>query len=400
MQLISNKSNFCSTEFLNKTQQLLEKLNFVLEDISTQGMFIQGKNPIEFQKLPDEKINQINEYVQHQIQLQSNINYQTEIQQTQFIKDFKKISESKLNFINQIQQKTIINHLTETYPFLNQDRNTQIIQQLDKFELFSQLDQQMIKDLTLLIKKKKELSNSMDTNQSQNILNSFKFKQFRKINLDRILSQFPVFDLIPIKKEISILNDLQLVKGTFNDGDKRISIQKNDLNQYEISINDEQYQGEKKSSFANCMSNLILEKDKKYVFRVQFKSTTTNLNYFQIGLMQQKHLNIQEGYLDYQFTEFKYENNKLKENNKFSQYLKGKDLGLDIETAIIELRVWLNGKILQISDYPQYNYILSQKNEDIDKLQNLENLSFLLQQQTSYQKYILTEALIVDEFEN
>ncbi|KAL4481818.1 hypothetical protein ABPG74_007907 [Tetrahymena malaccensis] len=244
----------------------------------------------------------------------------------------------------------------------------------------------------------------MSTNKSQNILNSFKFKQFRKINLDRIFSQFPVFDLIPIKKEICILNDLQLVKGTFNDGDKRISIKKNDLNQYEISINQEQKKGVKNCSDANCMSNLILEKDKKYVFRIQFKSTTTNLNYFQIGLMQQKHLNVKEGYKDYQYTEFKYQNNKLTENNKlnednkFSQYLKGKDLKLDIGSAIIELRVWLNGKILQISDYPQNNYILSQTNENLDKLKNLENLSFFLQLYDSTQIYIITEALIVDEF--
>ncbi|KAL4512931.1 hypothetical protein ABPG72_017616 [Tetrahymena utriculariae] len=400
MSLISNKSNFCSSEFLHQIKQQLEKLNPLFEGIPTQNMFIQGKKPIKFNKLTDEKINQINEHVQHQIQLQSNSNYQTEIQQSKFIKDIQKIMENKLNFINQISQKAIINHLTETYPYLKYDGNTQIIQQLEKFDLFNQIDEQMIDDLYLLMKKKQELKNSMNISQTLKIKNSDKFKTFKKNNLDRIFSQFPIFDLIP-KNEISILNDLKLVKGTFNDGDKRIQIKNNNLNQYEITINEEQYSGQKINSFANCMSNIILDKDKKYIFRVQLQSMSSNILHFQIGLMQQQNLNVQKGFEDQQFVEFECENNKLKlKCTRFNKYLKGKDLELPIESTIIELRVWLNGKVLQISDYPQNNYIVSTQNQNLEKLQNQKNLSFFVQQCNSSQKYLIKDALIVEEFDD
>ncbi|KAL4512935.1 hypothetical protein ABPG72_017620 [Tetrahymena utriculariae] len=239
MSLISNKSNFCSTEFLNQIKLQLENINPLLEDIPTQNMFIQGQKPIEFQQLTD----------------------------------------------------------------------------------------------------------------------------------------------------------------TINDGDKRIQIKKNNLNQYEVTINEEQYNGQNSKKNTNCMLNMILDKDKKYIFRVQFKSITTNIECFQIGLTQHKNLNIQLAYKDQQYIQFQSLNNKLKVNCvNFVNYLKGTNLELPIETTIIEFRVWLNGKILQISDYPQNNYKVSIKNEKLDQLQNLENLQFFLQQYDSNRSYIITEALIVEEF--
>ncbi|EAR93443.1 hypothetical protein TTHERM_00833810 (macronuclear) [Tetrahymena thermophila SB210] len=399
MQLISNKSNFCSNEFLNQVKQKLEKISALIEDIPTQNMFIQGKKPTEFEKLTEEKMNQINEFVQHQIQLQSNSNYQREIQQSKVIKDIQKIMENKLNFINQASQKTIINHLTKTYPYLKKEENTKIIQELEKFELFNQIDEEMIDDLFSLMKKKQEIRNSMNNSQTQIISNCKELQQFKKENLDRIFRQFPIFDLIP-KEGISILNELQFLKGTFNDGDQRIQIQKNNLNQYEISINELFYLGKQAQTLANCMSNMILEKDKKYIFRVQFKSKDNSPRYFQIGIMEQKNLNTQKGCQEQQFAEFQCEDKQLKLfGTIFNNYLKGKDLQI-AESTIIELRVWLNGKILQITDYPQNNYIVSIKNEQLKKLKNLENPSFFVQLFDQYKSYIITDALIVENFDD
>ncbi|KAL4512933.1 hypothetical protein ABPG72_017618 [Tetrahymena utriculariae] len=98
LSLISNKSNFCSAEFLNQIKLQLEKLNPLFEDIPTQNMFIQGKKPIEFQQLTEQKMNEINEHVKHLIQLQKNVNYQTEMQSSQFIKDIQKIISNQ-NYI-------------------------------------------------------------------------------------------------------------------------------------------------------------------------------------------------------------------------------------------------------------------------------------------------------------
>ncbi|EAR93440.2 hypothetical protein TTHERM_00833780 (macronuclear) [Tetrahymena thermophila SB210] len=399
MKLISNKSNFCSNEFLNQVRQKLKNLNALIEDIPTQNMFIQGKKPIEFELLTDEKMNQINEFVQHQIQLQSNSNYQREIQQSKVIKDIQKIMENKLNFINQTSQKAIINHLTDTYPCLKKDENTQIIQELEKFELFNQIDEEMIDDLFSLIKKKQEIRNSMNTSHTYIIQNIKELKQFKKQNLDRIFRQFPIFDLIPIN-QISILNDLQFLKGAYNDGDQRIQIFQNNLNQYEISINEKLYTGQYREYYANCMSNMILEKDKKYIFRLQFKSIDKKQRYFHIGIMEQKNLNTQEGCDDNIFVQYQCQNKQIKLNCAgFNNYLKGENLEQN-ETTIIELRVWLNGKILQVTDYPQNNYIVSFNNQELQNLQSLEKPSFFVQLKQQQKLYIITEALIVENFDD
>ncbi|KAL4481821.1 hypothetical protein ABPG74_007910 [Tetrahymena malaccensis] len=397
MQLISNKSNFCSAEFLNSIKLQLDKLNPLLEDISTQNMFIEGKQPIEFQQLDEQKMNEISDYVKHIVELQNNTVYQQQIQQSQYIKDFQKIMQNKLNFISEISKKTIMNHLIKTYPYLLNRGNTQIIQYQDKFETFNQLDDQMIDDLFLLMKQKQQIRNSNYVSKTNDIKNLYKFELFKRKNLDRIFNQFPIFDLIP-QKGISILNNLQLVKGTLNDGDKRIQIKKNSFNQYGVTINEENYKGYKKNQFANCMSNMILEKNKKYIFRIQFQSIS-NQNYFQIGLMQQKNLNVQEGDKEQFFAEFKKDNNKIYlQCNYFTNYLKGKDLAVNIYSDIIELRVWLNGSILQISDFPNNNYVVSINNQKLQELKNLQNLSFFILLQTQNDEYLLTEALVVEEF--
>ncbi|KAL4508963.1 hypothetical protein ABPG73_006349 [Tetrahymena malaccensis] len=321
MSLISNKSNFCSSEFLNSIKQQLDMLNPFLESVVDQNMFIKGKQPIEFQQLSEEKMNKISEYVKHVVQMQNNTNYEKFVQQSQYIKDLQKIMQNKLNFISEISKKTIMNHLIETYPYLLNRGNTQIIQQQDKFETFNQLDDQMIDDLFLLMKQKQQIQNS------HNVSN-------------------------------------------------------------------------KRDSQANCMSNMILEKDKKYIFRVQFKSIC-NQNYFQIGLMQKKNLNIQKGCQEQYFAQFEIENGKIKlDCKRFTNYLKGKDLNLNNLSTIFELRVWLNGQIMQISDFPDNNYIISINNEKLQELKSVQNLSFFQQLYNQQDTYILTEALVVEEFDD
>ncbi|KAL4512932.1 hypothetical protein ABPG72_017617 [Tetrahymena utriculariae] len=360
-------------------------------------MFIQGKQPIDFKQLSDQKMDDISLHVQHIINLQENRNYHKQIEQSQFIKDLEKIIKSKLNFISKISQKSIIEHLIETYPYFKYDQNILVIENQEKFECFNIIDKQMLEDLFLLMQKRQQFINNPNESQSYQMKNSSKFKEYKKDDLDRILDFFPIFDFIP-KSEINIKDHLQLIKSTFNDGDKRIQIVKNDQNEYEIGINEDEYIGYKSKSFTNCMSNMILQKDKKYIFRTQLKLNNYNSALFQLGLMQQSNLNKQEGYRDQLFANFKHDNTKIKLNcDRFNNYLKGKDLELPVET-LIELRVWLGGQILQISDFPNYDYIVSINNLNLERLKNLENLCFVLQPTVSQQKYILRDVLIVDEF--
>ncbi|KAL4481815.1 hypothetical protein ABPG74_007904 [Tetrahymena malaccensis] len=395
--LISNKSNYCTNQFLNQIQKQLEKLNPFFENIDTQNIFIQGKQPIQFQQLSDQKMNEISLHVKHLIQLKQNQNYMKQIEQSQFIQDLQKVIKNKLNFMSTISQKTLTEHLIKTYPYLKHDQKALVIENQEKFECFNKMDEQMIDDLYLLLQKKQLIINNPNESQSKKLKNYYKFQKFKKNDLDRVLDQFPIFDIIPISK-INIKDKLELTKSSFNDGDKRIQIIKNDQNEYEIGINEEEYQGQKSKSFTNCMSNMILQKDKKYIFRIKFNLINQNSALFQLGLMQQSNLNKQEGYRDQLFANFKYENAKIKLNcSRFNNYLKGSDLEVPVET-LIEFRVWLNGQILQIADFPNNAHIISINSLNLDRLKTLENLCFVLQPTLPQQKYILSDALIVDEF--
>ncbi|KAL4508957.1 hypothetical protein ABPG73_006343 [Tetrahymena malaccensis] len=314
-----------------------------------------------------------------------------------FIQDLQKVIKNKLNFMSTISQKTLTEHLIKTYPYLKHDQKALVIENQEKFECFNKMDEQMIDDLYLLLQKKQLIINNPNESQSKKLKNYYKFQKFKKNDLDRVLDQFPIFDIIPISK-INIKDKLELTKSSFNDGDKRIQIIKNDQNEYEIGINEEEYQGQKSKSFTNCMSNMILQKDKKYIFRIKFNLINQNSALFQLGLMQQSNLNKQEGYRDQLFANFKYENAKIKLNcSRFNNYLKGSDLEVPVET-LIEFRVWLNGQILQIADFPNNAHIISINSLNLDRLKTLENLCFVLQPTLPQQKYILSDALIVDEF--
>ncbi|KAL4512936.1 hypothetical protein ABPG72_017621 [Tetrahymena utriculariae] len=211
-----------------------------------------------------------------------------------------------------------------------------------------------------------------------------------------MLSQFPIFDVIPTT-QINILDDLQLLKCSFNEGNKRIYIFKNQLNQYEVGLNKEQYQGQFKQQFANCISNIDLQNDTKYIFRLKLQSYQST--YYQIGLMQNKNLHTQEGNKDYFYVEFKTENDKFLLSSCFylKKYLKGKDNQLTTENQI-EFRIWLNGGIFEVVDYPQQNFKIGLENEKLEKLKSISNLKFFLQLCDSNRKYVITDALIVEKF--
>ncbi|EAR93444.2 zinc carboxypeptidase family protein (macronuclear) [Tetrahymena thermophila SB210] len=246
LPLISNKSNYCSDDFLNFVRSQLEKLDCLFEKFCNENMFQQGKEPIKFDQINEQKMNDINEYVNHQIQLQNDQNYLFQIQQSPFIQDIEKIVKSKINFLNLDSQQILSEYFKETYPFVKNNLNIQQFYQKENFQLLNSINEETINDLLLLLKEKQLIANNEKQSQTFKIKDNPLFRTYKSYELERILKEFPIFDIIQKKKDqIDILKDLQLIKSQLNDGDKRIFIQQIiDQNSIEINLNEENYQGQ------------------------------------------------------------------------------------------------------------------------------------------------------------
>ncbi|KAL4511481.1 hypothetical protein ABPG73_008559 [Tetrahymena malaccensis] len=79
MKLVSNKSNFCSDQFLNELNQILQKLDPLLQKFNTSQVHMENKEAINFENLSEQKLNLIEDYVKHSILLATEQSYQNEI---------------------------------------------------------------------------------------------------------------------------------------------------------------------------------------------------------------------------------------------------------------------------------------------------------------------------------
>ncbi|KAL4509450.1 hypothetical protein ABPG73_022666 [Tetrahymena malaccensis] len=92
--------------------------------------FPQDMQPIRFEDISQEKLQEINEYTEHLIKLQDDT-FSQQIQSSQRMKKIQQIFENKANFITS-EMKTCMNEaLLKIYPFLKP---------IDSIELFSQED--------------------------------------------------------------------------------------------------------------------------------------------------------------------------------------------------------------------------------------------------------------------
>ncbi|EAR93424.2 hypothetical protein TTHERM_00833620 (macronuclear) [Tetrahymena thermophila SB210] len=402
MNLISNKTNYCSEEFLNQIRQQMQNLRFFFEQISFDKMNQEGKKAIRFSELNDEKINNVNEYIEHLIKIQDDPQHLQSVKNSVQISNLLNVFDSKFNFISNNYRDNLMKYLIETYPFSKNINTDQMFSEEQSFNILKSLETNYIQEFVRIVKKKQNLNenqqnfeNSQTYRAQQKILESFRFE---KPELENTLKQFPIFDLL-LLKEKSILNELQIQKSNLEDGNQRIEIVKNINNQFEISINETNYQESCKNCTTNCISQ-ILERDKKYIFRIQFLKEKGEDNCdFLIGLMKNENFNRDVGYNDKMSYYFKLQNNKMKYLGGYGidKLVKGDFTQLLNENRILELRVWLEGQQLEVLNYPDY----SQKVEIQDQYkQNLSQKDLCLYFYLSghKQKYILKEALIVDQF--
>ncbi|EAS03315.2 hypothetical protein TTHERM_01452020 (macronuclear) [Tetrahymena thermophila SB210] len=377
MQLISNKSNYCNEAFLESARKELTKLNQLLSKIQFDNIFKENKQPIQFSQINDEKLQSINEYVDNLIKLETDQSYQQQIQQSENLTRIINILNNKLNFINENFKKQFVNYLVETQVFQKQINFSQLHSDIQKLECLKKLNSDQIIVICEIIQK----------------------QQFDENDLDRYSQQFPLFQLLKCKKK-DILNEILFEKSELNDGKQRIQIKQNNYKQFEIYIDQSNYSGTCKDTSTNCVSQMILQPQKKYIFRIQLQNVSST-PYFLFGLMQNQQKNNLQGYSQNLGCYFQFKDEKIQylDDYGISKFIKGNEFCMS-KNDMIELRVWQDGKLLQILDYPNKNYKIELRDNMKDKFTELKDLSLYFWLCNNLDKYILREAFIVDEFED
>ncbi|KAL4506278.1 hypothetical protein ABPG73_017012 [Tetrahymena malaccensis] len=321
MKLISNKSNFCSTEFLDSIKKDLNKLSFLIQTTTFSSMFQINKKPIKFDKINDENLQLINEYVDHQIELVSNQQYKSQIEQSNFnILNLKLLNES---FIKQIKK-----YLVDTNPFLKQVSNNNFISDQNPSSLFQKLPDETISILSEIISKGIE------------VLNENKILIFNFLGSNSMRYQ-----------QRTIVNQI-------------------DKQEIEISLN-------KTGQHTDILQGCFLKKNQKYIYRFQVQNN--NQQYIIIGLVSKGFEKSQDGYNQYLSCSLVNQNGYLIKNSNFGidKQIKGGDFKVQ-QNNILEMRVDLSNQILEISDFPNYQFVQGLQDQYKCKLTQYEDLSFYI----------------------
>ncbi|EAR86146.2 zinc carboxypeptidase family protein (macronuclear) [Tetrahymena thermophila SB210] len=344
MKLISNKSNFCSDQFINELNSSLQKLDPLLQQLKFKNIFQENKEPIEFSKISEEKLNLIEEYVKHSIKLTSDQQYQNITKNKLELKQINEIMNSKMNFLDQEFIQKFEKWTVDMQPFLTQINFQNYIQDRNKFDLLKNLGNNRINDI-----------------------------------------------IITAQKGLLYLN-LDLFGTEYQNGQQVFVVRKNANNEYIITkINS--------NAFTCCISNFDLKKNLKYVFRLKLEKINQE-NLFYVGLMRNSISKNQGGWDDKLTCSLESQNEYLKKNynDGINILLKGESEFKAKKDGVIEIRVCLKDKLLEVTDFPNYQYKLGLEDQYKSKLEQYEDLRFYLGFANSNIQICLKDVEIVDEF--
>ncbi|EAR93423.2 zinc carboxypeptidase family protein (macronuclear) [Tetrahymena thermophila SB210] len=146
MNLISNKTNYCSEVFLNQIRQQMQKLSLFIEQISFDKMNQEGKKAIRFSELNDKKINSINEYVEHLIKIQDDPQHLQSVKNSVQISNLFYVLDNNFNFISKNYPDNLMRYLIETYPFSKNINTDQMFSEEQSFNILRCIDTNYIKE--------------------------------------------------------------------------------------------------------------------------------------------------------------------------------------------------------------------------------------------------------------
>ncbi|KAL4476049.1 hypothetical protein ABPG72_014041 [Tetrahymena utriculariae] len=346
-KLISNKSNFCSDEFINELNQSLQNLNPLLQCYRFHTIFKENKEPIDFSKISEQRLNLIENYVKHSINLASDNQYENEVKNSLEIKQMNQIMNSKMSFLKNELIQEFEKFFVDVKPFLKQINFTNSIIDQNKFDFFRNLSDENLNDLFQMAKKR-----------------LFYFSQ---------------------KLFVTKLNNQQ----------NNCLVKKNENADYEI-----QKLNGNRNIYVNCISSINLQKDLKYVFRVQIESFKED-DQLMIGLMRNANADSIVGYDEMLSCYLNNINQSIIKCANYGIYkdLKGNQFKISRD-KMIEMRVYLKEQILEVVDYPNYEYKLGLEDQYKQKLTQYDDLRFYAGLFNGGTKIVLRDAEIVNEFRN
>ncbi|KAL4455595.1 hypothetical protein ABPG73_000754 [Tetrahymena malaccensis] len=273
---------------------------------------------------------------------------------------------------------------------------------LDKIQFENiQLQDSDTEDLVALLKKRalfqdKNIYERSQSYQQKQALISQKY--YKKQEVEQIFRKFPIYDLLQ-QNMIDILEKIQIMGTQYNESFQRLLIKKNSNRLIEIKVDESNYFGNFKGYDINCVSQNILEKQKKYIFRIKCDINQPIVQ-FDIGLIQNDNVDKIQGYNDNLSCKFQSLQNKIKYfgGHGIDNITKGKYFCVD-NNSIFELRVWIGGKKLEILDYPNYQNkieLVDENKKYLDSYKDLRVYLYLFDQSINYQ---ITEAFIVEQFD-
>ncbi|EWS75547.1 zinc carboxypeptidase family protein (macronuclear) [Tetrahymena thermophila SB210] len=346
MKLVSNKSNFCSDQFLSKLSENLQSINPILKQFSfNTTVFKENKEQIDFSKISEEKINLIEEYVKHSIALlRGEQQFEQEVKDSLEIKQMTQIVDSKINFLSQEFNQQFEKFLVDVKPFLKQINFTNTFTDKNKFDFFR----------------------------------NFKHEKWNALFQENLPNL-----------------DLKLFATQINGGQNKCVVNKKENGYYEIECL------ESSLFWLNCISNTNLQKDQKYIFRIKVESLNEGKS-FTIGLMRNSQADQNAGFYQYLSCQLKKNNQSVIKcgiNYGIDKQLKGAGFKTSGEN-MIELRLCLKEQVLEVLDYPNYEYKLGLQDKYKEKLTQFDDLRFYLGIGNQGEKYILMDVKIVNEFIN
>ncbi|KAL4463173.1 hypothetical protein ABPG74_007174 [Tetrahymena malaccensis] len=358
MNLISNKFNHCSQNFLNNLSNNLDQILPFINKIDFSNYLQSNKESITGDQLTEEQILEISNLTKS-IESKNMINNQNQIQQQeQSAKDISNLIsliENKTNFCSaQFIQNT--KEATNNYKQIvtNLFLNENIFQQgHDKIINFSNFNEDQLNNLEKLADKISELSlkfgesyyDSQSPKYEQQNLSYFiaHLAGNNKI-VNKLLVDFPILETCQLIK----LN-IDFFKTSFRDSQKLILVKNKE--------NNNQIVKQPQSLCGQILTNNKLDPNLNYIFRFKINN---NLNCYGIAFGIMKTENIHQSWIGSQKCCF-YSNDNSFGLNKI---IKGKNL-YEVRDQInyVEIRVNVQRRVVLFMDYPDYKNI-NQMNEE------------------------------------
>ncbi|EAR84934.2 hypothetical protein TTHERM_00584910 (macronuclear) [Tetrahymena thermophila SB210] len=152
IQLISNKSNFCTQRFISKIEQILNKYSVLINKEDMEDLFIEQKQPIDFSSLSIPQLEDIREIVQNQTYKNKLLEEGKQAQCSPYIEQMINLISNRSNQVSKQSINKIKQSLEKVEPLFKD-----IIQLDGEVEDFHKIKESQYKTILKLAKKYQDI---------------------------------------------------------------------------------------------------------------------------------------------------------------------------------------------------------------------------------------------------